>query len=181
MHVVFGFIIGAGMVVAANAISTKTQEARTLVSQAVPLGEITVEDMCMEVWLPDDWLAIAAKAKDQGILDSYEAFRTYLERTGRQELWYVIVFEQHQANFETRTRVYLRQPYAQPEQFDEVREVLSTASGQSESKSQLDLSADLILAIPDEFRGLGPAEVYARLVSGWKRNGPGRLLLTADD
>lgn len=164
----YGIVLSAAALIASVALSTTLTQGNAVrdwaeASDGKAGSGIIIRDECTDIRIPETWMTSPVKAGDRDVLESYESLREYLETTGEQDLWYLIVFDGYQADGGVLTRMMVRQPYEHLEHFEEFREAISAVQGRSARSTTRVTATTRILPIPHDLSQYSPQEVHAVL------------------
>jgi hypothetical protein len=132
---------------------------------ALTSGSLITPDMVMDIWLPGEWATLAVSASAASILSSHDALQAFLREQAQERFCYVLICNSMMDNGQTTRRVFVRQPYQQPEYFEEFSDVLAAAAGRTIRTELLDYTTARIAPIPDEFKALDSSQLMAILTA----------------
>ena len=82
----------------------------------------------VEIWLPESCESLRGPF-DEGLIESHESLKKRLDAVGETNLWYVALQKGQLANGDSQTWTFVRQPYMQPQCFEEFRAILAGPLG----------------------------------------------------
>jgi hypothetical protein len=109
---------------------------------------ITVRNQVIHVWLPEPLLDVAKRESKTVVVQNHQELRKTLERKGYQSPWYAFTVRAHQVNGGVAELTFIRNPYHDPEDFQEFLDVLGTARGHPPRYPAADYSTATVHVMP---------------------------------
>ncbi len=95
-----------------------------------PLGSgVIIRSEILYVCLPQVLIDLAKCELESHVDSKYEDWKTALERHGHENICYELLVRGHQINGRSADITFVRYPHREPEHFQELVDVLATASG----------------------------------------------------
>jgi hypothetical protein len=130
-----------------------------------PGSGITVRVEVLHLWLPEALINLVGQRSETSVVLTHQELRTYLERRGRENLWYALTTRRHQVNGGMAEITLIRHPYDDPQQFGELLDVLATAAGNPPRDPPLYYTAAAVHILPEALAQREPREVVEGLLS----------------
>ena len=113
-----------------------------------PGSGVIVRSEVIHLWLPEILVDPARREFPALVARSHQELKKALERGGQENLWYAITVRGHQANHGATDISFIRHPYRDPENLQELMDVLATVAGSPHCRSSADYSAAIVHIIP---------------------------------
>ena len=113
-----------------------------------PGSGVIVRSEVIHLWLPEILVDPARHEFPALVARTHQELKKALERRGQENLWYAITVRGHQANHGAADISFIRYPYREPENFQELMDVLATVAGSPPRHSSADYSAAIVHIIP---------------------------------
>ena len=101
---------------------------------------IIVRSEPIHLWLPRTLTELAQRQSQSRVVRTHEELRRFLEREGREDLWYAMTERGHQVNGGFVDITVIRRPYDDAAHFAELLAVLATAAGNPPRHPDADFS-----------------------------------------
>ena len=153
----FGRLIGNFMIVVVIATAaiglTKFNAAGPRPSEAQEFSDppgsgVIVRSEVIHLWLPETLVDLARHEFPALVALSHQELKKALERRGQENLWYAITVRGHQANHGVSDISFIRYPYRQPENLQELMDVLAAVAGSPPRHPCADYSAAVVEIMP---------------------------------
>jgi hypothetical protein len=125
----FALVLGAGAAVLWRVASRAPRPASEQETKNRPGGGITLRLQLLQIWLPGPLVALAKRPSGSIEAHSHRELRKLLERLGNQDLCYAFTVRARQVNGGTSDISFIRHPYSEPENFQELLDLLAAAEG----------------------------------------------------
>jgi hypothetical protein len=113
-----------------------------------PGSGVIVRSEVIHMWLPEILADPARQEFPALVARTHQELKKVLEREGQERLWYAITVRGHQANLGAADISFIRRPYCEPENFQELMDVLATVAGNPPCYPSADYSAAIVHIIP---------------------------------
>ena len=113
-----------------------------------PGSGVIVRSEVIHMWLPEILADPARQEFPALVARTHQELKKMLERGGQENLWYAISVRGHQANLGAADISFIRRPYCEPENFQELMDVLATVAGNPPCYPSADYSAAIVHIIP---------------------------------
>jgi hypothetical protein len=113
-----------------------------------PGSGVIVRSEVIHMWLPEILADPARQEFPALVARTHQELKKMLERGGQENLWYAITVRGHQANLGAADISFIRRPYCEPENFQELMDVLATVAGNPPCYPSADYSAAIVHVIP---------------------------------
>jgi hypothetical protein len=127
----FALVLGAGAAVLWRVACQAPRPASEQETKNRPGGGITLRHQLLHIWLPGPLVALAKRPSGSIEAQSHHQLRKLLERLGNRDLCYAFTVRAHQVNSDTAEISFIRHLYSEPENFQELMELLAAAEGSS--------------------------------------------------
>jgi hypothetical protein len=115
-----------------------------------PGDGIVVSAQVMHIWLPEPLVSLAKPVRWSLPEQRHEQLRQILEGQDRRDLCYALSVQVRQVNGRVENILFIRHPFDQPENLQELLDVLATAAGEPPKYPTTDYSAAIIHVVPAE-------------------------------
>ncbi len=113
-----------------------------------PGSGVIVRSEVIHMWLPEILADPARQEFPALVARTHQELKKMLERGGQENLWYAITVRGHQANLGAADISFIRRPYREPENFQELMDVLAAVAGSPPCHPSADYSAAIVHIIP---------------------------------
>jgi hypothetical protein len=113
-----------------------------------PGSGVIVRSEVIHMWLPEILADPARQEFPALVARTHQELKKMLERGGQENLWYAITVRGHQANLGAADISFIRRPYCEPENFQELMDVLATVAGSPPCHPSADYSAAIVHIMP---------------------------------
>jgi hypothetical protein len=113
-----------------------------------PGSGVIVRSEVIHLWLPEILVDPTRHEFPVLVARTHQELKKALERGGQENLWYAITVRGHQANHGAADISLIRYPYREPENFQELIDVLATVAGSPHCRSSADYSAAIVHIMP---------------------------------
>jgi hypothetical protein len=113
-----------------------------------PGSGVIVRSEVIHVWLPEILVDPARHEIPALVARTHLELKKALERGGQENLWYAITVRGHQGNHGAADISFIRYPYREPENFQELMDVLATVAGSPPCHRSADYSAAIVHNMP---------------------------------
>ena len=142
-------VLGSGVIVLAG-VSLRTTEPVHESASLDGSGTI-VRSEPIHIWLPQTLIKRTnSPASASRVVRNHEEWRRFLEREGREDLWYAMTSRGHLVNGGFVDITMIRHPYDEPEHFAELRAILATAAGNPPHTTEVDFSRASVHLLSEE-------------------------------
>jgi hypothetical protein len=160
-----GTLILAAAIGISHLPSQATRPSRQLELDDGPAAGIIVRAELLHLWLPESLTELAGRQPESAVVPTHQELRSLLERLGQESLWYALTFRCHQVDGDAADVTFTRQPYDDPQYFQEFLAVLATAAGNPPRHSAADFSKATVHLIPGDLSKSQPREAMEELLS----------------
>jgi hypothetical protein len=113
-----------------------------------PGSGVIVRSEVIHLWLPETLVDLARSESPALVARTHQELKTALERRGQENLWYAITVRGHQINLGTSDTSFIRYPWREPANLQELIDVLATVSGSPPRRPSFDYSAAIVHIMP---------------------------------
>jgi hypothetical protein len=113
-----------------------------------PCSGVIVRSEVTNLWLPEILVEPAGDDFPALIARTHQELKKVLERRGQENLWYAITVRGHQANHGAADISFIRYPYREPENLQELMDVQATVAGSPPRHQSADYSAAKVHIMP---------------------------------
>ena len=113
-----------------------------------PGSGLIVRSEAIHLWLPETLVDLARHEFPALVARSHQELKKALERRGQENLWYAITVRGHQANHGAADISFIRHPYREPENLQELMDVLATVAGGPPHHPAADYSPAIVHIMP---------------------------------
>ncbi len=113
-----------------------------------PGSGVIVRSEVIHLWLPEILVDPARHDLPAPVALTHQELKKALERRGQENLWYAITVRAHQANHGAADISFIRYPYREPENLQELRDVLATVAGSPTRHSSAEYPAAIVHIMP---------------------------------
>jgi hypothetical protein len=113
-----------------------------------PGSGVIVRSEVICLWLPEALVDPAGDEFPALVARTHQELKKVLERRGQENLWYAITVRGHQANQGAADISFIRHPYRDPENLQELMDVLATVAGSPPRHRSADYSAAIVHIMP---------------------------------
>jgi hypothetical protein len=139
-----------------------------------PGSGVIVRSEVIHMWLPEILADPARQEFPALVARTHQELKKMLERGGQENLWYAITVRGHQANHGASDISFIRYPYREPENLQELMDVLATVAGRPPRHPSADYSAAVVQIMPE---GMSQREWLEAMQASWllRQAGPHEL------
>ncbi len=113
-----------------------------------PGSGVIVRSEVTHLWLPEILVDPAPHEFPALAARTHQELKKALERRGPENLWYAITVRGHLADHRTEDTSFIRHPYREPENLQELMDVLATVAGSAPGHPSADYSAAIVHTMP---------------------------------
>jgi len=113
-----------------------------------PGSGVIVRSEVNHLWLPETLVDLTLRESPALVARTHHELKKALERRGQENLWYAITVRGHQVNHAAADISFIRHPYREPENLQELMDVLATVAGSPTRHSSEEYSAPLVHIMP---------------------------------
>jgi hypothetical protein len=113
-----------------------------------PGSGVIVRSEVIHLWLPEILVDPARHELPALVARTHQELKKALERRGQENLWYAITIRGHQANHGAADISFIRYPYREPENLQELMDVLAAVAGRPPRHPSADYSAAIVHIMP---------------------------------
>jgi hypothetical protein len=115
---------------------------------APPGSGVIVRSEVAHLWVPEILVDSALHELPALSAQTHQELKKALERRGQENLWYAITLRGHQVNHGATDISFIRYPYREPENLQELMDVLAAAAGNPPRHPSADYSAAIVHIMP---------------------------------
>ncbi len=113
-----------------------------------PGSGVIVRSDVIHLWLPEILVDPARHDFPAPVARTHQELKNAFERRGQENLWYAITIRGHQANHGAADISFIRYPYREPENLQELMDVLAAVAGRPPRHLSADYSAAIVHIMP---------------------------------
>jgi hypothetical protein len=113
-----------------------------------PGSGVIVRSEVIHLWLPEILVDPARHEFSALVARTHQELKKAFERRGRENFWYAITIRGHQANHGAADISFIRYPYREPENLQELMDVLAAVAGRPPRHPSADYSAAIVHIMP---------------------------------
>jgi hypothetical protein len=113
-----------------------------------PGSGVIVRSEVIHLWLPEILVDPARHEFSALVARTHQELKKAIERQGQENLWYAITVRGHQANHVAADISFIRYPYREPENLQELMDILAIVAGSPPRSPSADYSAAIVHIMP---------------------------------